>query len=218
MKKTIAIIGAAGNMGSALAHSLAGSGNRILLAGHDNDSKLSSLLTDIKKNIPDADVDILDCSHEASWEADIIIPAVPYAAQPDVALRIKDVVTGKIVISIVNPLNSTYDGLLTAPDTSAAEELAGLLPHSKIVKAFNTIFSPVFSAPEINGNAPDSFIAGDDNDAVETVAGLVREAGFNPVPAGRLSVSRTLENMCLLLIQLNQRYNYNWRAGWKVLH
>ena len=81
---------------------------------------------------------MLDCSREASWEADIIIPAVGYGAQTEVAARIKDVVIGKIVVSIANPLNETFDGLLTEPTTSAAEELAKLLPHSKIAKAFNT--------------------------------------------------------------------------------
>ena len=40
----------------------------------------------------------------------------------------------------------------------------------------------------------------------------------NPLVAGDLAVSRTLENMQLLLIQLGMKYNYNWLAGWKILH
>ncbi|NCU04345.1 MAG: NADP oxidoreductase, partial [Chitinophagaceae bacterium] len=47
---------------------------------------------------------------------------------------------------------------------------------------------------------------------------LVKTAGFNPVLAGNLSVSRTLEAMQLLLIQLTVKNNYNWLAGWKILH
>ena len=54
--------------------------------------------------------------------------------------------------------------------------------------------------------------------ALQTVAELVQKAGFNPIIAGGLAVSRTLENMTVLLIQLTMKYNYNWVAGWKVLH
>jgi hypothetical protein len=64
----------------------------------------------------------------------------------------------------------------------------------------------------------DAFIAGNDDDALQTVAKIVATAGFNPIIAGNLSVSRTLENMQLLLIQLGIKYNYNWLAGWKILH
>jgi 8-hydroxy-5-deazaflavin:NADPH oxidoreductase len=217
MKKTIAIIGAAGNMGSGIARNLAKAGHRILLAGR-NQSSLNDLLATIKAATPKADVEVLDCSKEASWEADIIVPAVPYLEQAAVAIRIKDVVTGKIVISIANPLNETYDGLVTEATTSAAEELAKLLPHSKIVKAFNTVFAADFTTPMVGGKTVDNFVAGDDEQAVTTVAELVKDAGFNPLVAGKLAVSRTLENMMVLLIGLTMKNNYNWHAGWKVLH
>lgn len=217
MKQTIAIIGAAGNMGSGIARNLAKAGHRILLAGQTRE-KLESVLAQIKANTPNASVEILDCSHEASWEADIVIPAVPYAAQAEVAAKIKEVVTGKIVISVANPLNATYDGLVTDPTTSGAEELAKLLPHSKVVKAFNTVFGADFNTPDIGGKTVDCFVAGDDDQAVAMVSQLVKDAGFNPIVAGKLSVSRTLESMMLLLIGLTMKNNYNWHAGWKVLH
>ncbi len=198
-KQTIAIIGAAGHMGSAVARNLARAGHRILLAGPKRD-QLETLLATIKAITPNADVDILDCSHEASWEADVIIPAVPHAVQGDVAAKIKDVVTGKIVVSITNPLNATYDGLVTGPMMSGAEELAALLPHSKVVKAFNTVFAADFAAPILGGKPLDCFIAGDDDQAIATVSRLVQDAGFNPVTAGTLPISRTLENRMVPLI------------------
>jgi 8-hydroxy-5-deazaflavin:NADPH oxidoreductase len=217
VKQTIAVIGAAGNMGSGIARNLASAGHRVLLAGEKKE-QLHALLASIKAATPQADVDVLDCSHEASWEADVVIPAVPYAAQAVVAAKIKDVVTGKIVVSLVNPLNASYDGLVTAPTTSGAEELAALLPHSNIVKAFNTVFAADFNTTQIGGKTADCFVAGDDDQAVATVAALVKDAGFNPLVAGKLPVSRTLENMMVLLIGLTMKNNYNWVAGWKVLH
>jgi NADPH-dependent F420 reductase len=216
MKKTIAIIGAGGKMGSGLAWNLAKAEHRMLLAGPTK-AKLEALAEDIRKHTPAADVEILDCLHEASWEADVVIPAVPYSSQAEVAERIKDVVTGKIVVGIANPLNTTYDGLVTDSTTSAGEELATLLPHSKVVKAFNTVFSGDFNTLAAGGERIDCFVAGDDEQAVSVVVQLVKDAGFNPQVAGKLSASRTLEHMTLLLIGLAMKNTGSAIAGWKVL-
>ncbi len=217
MKTTIAVIGAAGRMGSGIASKLAEAGYRVLLAGKDQ-SKLADLSIRIREKFSGADIDTLDCSKEASWEADIIILAVPYSKEIEIAEKIKDVVTGKIVVSISNPLNQALDGLTTNPSTSAAEELANYLPYSKVVKAFNTVFAGSFYKNILAGKKIDSFVASDDKEAVSIVSNLVKDTGLNPLPAGNLSVSRTLENMALLLIRLSINNNYNGMAGWKVLH
>jgi hypothetical protein len=47
---------------------------------------------------------------------------------------------------------------------------------------------------------------------------MIKTVEFNPIIAGGLQVSRTLEHMQLLLMQLGLKYNYNWLAGWKILH
>ena len=215
-KQTIAIIGAAGNMGSAISKNLSKGNYRLLLCSAE-EGKAQAVVDKIRDNNSAADVEAMNCSAEASWEADIIIAAIPYAAEKEVAERIKEFANQKIVISISNPLNQTFNGLATAHD-SAAEELQKLLPNSKVVKAFNTTFAADFTTPIINGKQVDSFVAGNDEEALQAVAELVSIAGFNPIVAGDLSVSRTLENMQLLLIQLGMKYNYNWLAGWKILH
>ena len=216
-KQTIAVIGATGSMGSAIAKSLSKGNYRLLLFTKDK-NKLKKLEKEIAAAYPAADVEPVNCSYTASWEADVIIVAVPYAAEKEVADKIRKVANQKIVISIANPLNESYDALVTAPNTSAAEELQNLLPHSKVIKAFNTTFAADFAQPVIDGKQVDAFIAGNDSDALETVKELVQTAGFNPVVAGDLSVSRILENMQLLLIRLGIKYNYNGLAGWKILH
>ena len=216
-KQTIAIIGATGNMGSALAKTLSKGNNRLLLFANNQD-KVKNLVDEIKSTNKKADVEGIECPANASWEADIIVMAVPYAAEKEIATRIKEVANQKVVISIANPLNEQYNGLVTPPDTSAAEELQKLMPNSKVVKAFNTVFATVFTTPNIDGKQVDVLIAGNDGSAMVTVSELVQTAGFNPVVTGELLISRTLENMALLLIQLTLKNNYNWQAGWKVLH
>lgn len=217
MIQTIAIIGATGNMGAALTRSLSKGHLRLILCANDP-QKLAALAQDILNDGATAEIETLGCAMNASWEADIIILAVPYAAEKAVAARIKLVANQKIVISMANPLNESLDGLVTGPTTSAAEELQHLLPHSKVVKAFNTVLAADFVTPVIDGKKFDAFIAGQDMESLQTVSSLVKIAGFNPLIAGGLAMSRTLENMTVLLIQLSRKYQYNWLAGWKVLH
>ena len=204
-------------MGSAISKSLSKGNNRLLLFDNEKE-KVETVVTEIKSSNAAADVEAMECATNASWEADVIILAVPYQAEKEITRKITEVANQKIVISITNPLNESFNGLVTAPNTSAAEELQKLLPNSKVVKAFNTTFAADFATPIIEGKQVDAFVAGNDEEAVTTVSELVKTAGFNPIVAGDLSVSRTLENMQLLLIRLGIRYNYNWLAGWKILH
>ena len=109
-KQTIAIIGATGNMGSAISKSLAKGNYRLLLKANDQE-KLQALVQEIHGSNSSADVEGIECPKDASWEADIIIAAVPYEAEKEVAEKIREVANQKIVISITNPLNETYNGI-----------------------------------------------------------------------------------------------------------
>jgi predicted dinucleotide-binding enzyme len=216
-KQTVAVFGASGNMGSAITKSIAKGPYRLLLISNDEE-KLQKLQADISKEFPGAEAEAIQTLIDARWKADIFILAVPYSSEVEIAAEIKDLAEEKIVISITNPINKDLTGLVTQPGTSAAEELQKLLPKSKVVKAFNTTFAADFTQPVIDGKQVDSFIAGDDEQSLNTVSEMIKTVGFNPIVAGGLQVSRTLENMQLLLMQLGLKYNYNWLAGWKILH
>lgn len=216
MKKTIAIIGASGNMGRGLSKALAKAGYPVLMAGPTR-SNLEHAWMTIKSQLPQANLEILDCAREAGWEADVIIPAVPYKAQSAVAGRIKDVAIGKVVISVTNPLNDFGGGFAGDVTTSAAEELADQLTHSHIVKAFNTVIVTDFGFPQLDGQTIDGFVAGDDPDAVALTQELVRDAGFHPVFVGTLKASRTLERMTALLTGMASRTGSTRHVGWKVV-
>ena len=213
----IAVIGATGAMGSALTKSLAKAGHELyVFAPHAE--KLETFVEAVKEDTPRAKIKKCGSAQEAAALAEVIIAAVWYSVQEEVADAIREEAKNKIVLNIANPLNETFDGLATSPGTSAAEEMAKLLPESRIVKGFNTAFAGDYSSPEFGGIRPDIFVASDDEKAAEVVSGLVKDAGFNPLYSGKLFMSRTLESMMLLLIGLTNRYGYNWLAGWKVLH
>ena len=191
-KQTIAVIGATGKMGSAISRNLSKGNYRLLLKANDQ-KKLQALISEIRSANNEAEVEAAECPRDASWEADIIITNVPYNSEKEVAEKIREVSNQKIVISIANPLNDNFNGLVTSPDTTTAEELQKLLPHSKVVKAFNTTFASDFSTPIVHGKQTDAFIAGNDEEAVQTVLELLRfvNRGVN-LPAGRKLVHREL--------------------------
>ncbi|MEL7210274.1 MAG: hypothetical protein AAGK32_18925, partial [Actinomycetota bacterium] len=95
-----------------------------------------------------------------------------------------------------------FSGLTVGTTSSNAEQIAEALPEARVVKAFNTIGAHLFDRPDIDGDAPSMFIAGDDADAKLVVESLVAELGLDPVDVGGLSESRFLEPMAMLWIRL----------------
>ncbi|HEY8401220.1 MAG TPA: NAD(P)-binding domain-containing protein [Cytophagaceae bacterium] len=217
IKHTIAIFGASGRMGNAISKSLAKGPYHLLLTA-PNAERLHRFKSELLSANPNAKVDVIHSFNKTPWQPDIFILAVPFPAEAEIAQDIHDMAKGKIVISISNPVNEQLTQLVTTPGISAAEELQKRLPDSLIVKAFNTTFAADFSNPVINGKQVDSFVAGDNEESLRTVSELVQLSGFNSIIAGDLTISRTLESMQLLLMQLTVKYNYNWIAGWKILH
>jgi len=197
--KTIAIIGSTGSMGAAIAESLAKGRYRLLLMS-DEANKLQTLKDKLEKAGGPAEIVTITCSKEASWEADIIVVATPYEDERKVAEKIRDVAVGKIVISMTNPMSKCYQEHIHS-NTSAAEELQKMLPYSKVVKTLNTKLASEFISIVVEGKKPDTFIAGNNGEAVDTVSELIRSVGFIPMVVGDLSTSRSLERMQFILLQ-----------------
>ena len=107
-----------------------------------------------------------------------MILASAFAANLEVARQLGAELDGKIVVDISNPLNEKGDALIVTRGASAAETIAAVLPDgAKLIKAFNTTFAGTLLAGEAGGQPLDVFIAGDDGEARESVASLVRSEG-----------------------------------------
>ena len=148
----------------------------------------------------------------------MVILAVYYPGSLELARELGDRLAGKVVVDIANPLNQTFDGLATAPGTSAAEEVAATAAAgTRVVKAFNTTFSGTLVEGQVAGQPLDVFIAGDDEGAKEAVAQLVRDGGLRAIDVGPLERARELEGLGFLGITLQQPLGLNFQSAWKLI-
>lgn len=154
-------------------------------------------------------------------EGDIVVLALYFEPAKEVAAHYGDTLSGKTVVEISNPVNmETGDSLLVEPGTSAAEEVARLLPGARVVKAFNTTFAGPLAEGSVGGRQLDVFIASDSEQARNEVAAFTTKAGLRPLQVGALRHARELEGIQLLMIglQMNPAYeSFNWQTALNVI-
>ena len=154
-------------------------------------------------------------------DGDIVVLALPYDAAKEVAVAQGAALAGKTVIDITNPVDfSTFDSLVVAPGTSAAEEIAALIPASAVVKAFNTTFAGTLVSGAVANVPLDVFIASDSADATAAVASFVTDAGLRPIDVGPLRRARELEGFqfVIMTLQANPAFEtFNWNTSLNVL-
>ncbi len=129
---------------------------------------------------------------ETAASADVLLLAVPATAAADV-LAAAGPLDGKVLIDATNNLSGGPDGA----------EIAALAGGAHTVKAFNTVFAQFFADPP--ATPPTLVFAGDDPAAKESVAGLIRDAGFDPVDAGGHAQAADLEAFARLVIGIAYR-------------
>jgi predicted dinucleotide-binding enzyme len=154
-------------------------------------------------------------------EGDIVVLALYFGPAKEVATHYGDTLSGKTVVEISNPTDpDTFDSLTVEPGSSAAEEIAALLPGAHVVKAFNTTFAGPLAAGVTGGMPLDVFIASDSEDAANAVASFAAAAGLRPLRVGGLRHARELEGFQLLVmaLQANPAYgDFNWGTGLKII-
>ncbi|MBM3266737.1 MAG: NAD(P)-binding domain-containing protein [Candidatus Sericytochromatia bacterium] len=110
---------------------------------------------------------------------------------------------GKVVVDTTNPISeeAPQNGVLryfTGANESLMERLQARFPHGRFVKAFNSIGNAFMVNPTFPGGTPTMFICGNDDGAKATVAGILRQFGFEPEDVGAVESARPLEALCQL--------------------
>jgi predicted dinucleotide-binding enzyme len=154
---------------------------------------------------------------QAAMLGDVIVLATPWQSTEEAINEMGSTLDAKIVIDATNPLKPDLSGLLIYGDTSGGEQIAKWAPTSKVVKALNSAFAKVMEHPEINGVKSMMLIAGDDLSALNTVAGLVDDLGFQSQKMNGISNSRLLEMVGLTLITLGYKEGLGNEIGLSIL-
>jgi 8-hydroxy-5-deazaflavin:NADPH oxidoreductase len=126
--------------------------------------------------------------------AEVVLLAAPWSAVGK-ALRKAGPLAGKVVLDATNP----HQPMVGA---SGAEEVALRAPGARVVKAFNTVTAPVVAQAAAAPGRLSLLYCGDQAAAKQVAAGLIADAGFVPVDAGRLDAARDVEALGRLLVDL----------------
>ncbi|HEX8693952.1 MAG TPA: NAD(P)-binding domain-containing protein [Longimicrobium sp.] len=206
-----------GNMGRGIATRLLAGGHSVVLVGRDRE-QAEALARELGSHATEGSgVRAAEGPGEAIPASDVVVLALPYQATLAFVRESGGLLAGNVVVDISNPLNERFDGLVTEGGPSAAETIRGMLPGARVVKAFNTTFAGTLVTGTVAGRPLDVFIAGDDEEANERVAGLVRAGGMRAIPLGPLERSRQLEALGFLGIASQERLGTSFMSGWKLL-
>lgn len=204
-------------VGRAIAARLAGLGHQVAIGTRDPRATLA-------RTEPDA----MGTPPFSQWQAEHANVALqPYAAVAEGAEIVvnatsgtgslaaleavgADRLAGTVVLDIANPLDFSagFPPTLSVSNTdSLAEQIQRAYPAARVVKALNTMRCTVMVDPAILAGDHDTFLAGDDAAAKETVKGLLREFGWNDAnitDLGGIRAARGTEMFLPLWLSLMQ--------------
>ena len=205
----IGIIGS-GSMGASMGRIWANCGHSVLFSYSRSQEKLNKAANNAGNDAK------TDTPAEAVAFGDVILLSVPWS-QVNNALEAAGEID-KILFTCVNALKPDMSGLEVGATTSAAEEIAKLVPQAKVVEALPP-FSQILASDSrrINGERPTAFYCGDDAEAKSIVASLLEELDLEAVDAGGLINARYLEPSGFLTIQLGYGMNMGTKLSLKLI-
>lgn len=129
--------------------------------------------------------------------------------------------SGKVVIDATNPISAAppVNGVLhffTGPNESLMEKLQALLPAAHLVKAFNSVGNAFMYKPDFPGGVPTMFIAGNNEEAKQTVKDILTSFGWETADMGKAEAARAIEPLCILWC-IPGFINNQWGHAFKLL-
>jgi predicted dinucleotide-binding enzyme len=167
----VAVLGA-GRIGGNIARQLARAGHRVVLSFGRDDAKLQALADELGGSVA--------APADAVAGSEVVVVSVPWSALPE-ALEQAGSVAGKVVIDTTNQFGA---GPRPLDGQTAAAFNAERMPGARYTKSFNTLTAAFQAQTAHREPRVVQWVCGDDAGAKELVAGLIRDAGYDPVDLG----------------------------------
>ena len=205
-----------GEVGRRLAEAFSGRGHEVMIGSRDpSKPELRDWLSGDGTGIEAGSFE------QAAAHGELIVLAVlGSAAEQAIADAGPDNFRGKVVIDAMNPLD--FSGgfppkLSISGEDSLGERVQRALPDARVVKAFNTIGNPYFVDPSFSEGQPTMLIAGDDQEAKDTVRNVLTDFGWaDTVDIGGIEGSRELEAICIVWVKIGGARGA-WDHGFRLL-
>lgn len=202
--QVIAVIGATGQLGAAIARRLVLAGSQVIIGSRDAGRARDAareLSSQTGKTVA------ADANAAAAAAADVIIVTVPFAAQHATLTEIAAAAAGKVVIDTTVPLMPPKVMRVQLPkEGSAALVAQGILgPSVRVVSAFHNV--PAHKLITDESIACDVLVFGDDRAAREIAVDVARRCGLRGLHGGALCNSAAAEALTSVLIFINKTYS-----------
>lgn len=211
----VGVIGS-GTVGQALAKAFSAEGHQVLLGTRSPEKEE---VVAFKNDNPAIGIDTPD---RAATFGDVLVLAVPgVAALGSIKQAGVDNFANKILIDVTNPLAAEppVNGVpkqFTTPDESLMESIQKLLPTTKVVKALNSVGAFLMYKPSFQGGKGTIFIAGNDQEAKATVAGILESFGWDAEDVGKAEAARAIEPLGQLYVARGM-LNNDWAVSFKLV-
>lgn len=199
MSAVVSIIGGTGKLGAAIARRLAKAGRKVVIGSRSSESAA--------KVAGELGLGIAGLSNgEAAAAGEVVIVAVPFAAQEATLIEIAPHVRGKIVVDTTVPLVPPKVMRAQPPkEGSAAVRAQAILGEEvTVISGFHNVAAHKLATDE--EIACDVLIFGDDKIARETGVELAAAAGLRGIHGGALANSVAAEALTSILIFINKNY------------
>ncbi len=205
----IGVIGGTGAQGKGLAYRFALAGHKVLI-GSRRPANAQVAASEINRRLGVEAVQGVD-NRDAAACAELVQLAIPWAGHEEAIEAIAPELAGKIVVSCVNPLAFDKSGAYgLRMSESAAQQVQRLVPAARVVGAFHHVSARLLWHQDGPLSHDDVLVAGDDNEAVETVLALAAcVTGKVGIRAGALRLTHQLEPLTAVLINVNKHYRAN---------
>ena len=206
MPETIAVLGGTGAEGSGLAFRWAHAGHHVILGSRDAE-KAARAADELRERVGAKAKVEGAANRDAAARADVVVLAVPYAAQRPTVEDVREQLRGKILIDVTVPLVPPKVSRVQLPaEGSAVEAMQKLLGEAtRVVSAFQNVSAHYLS--ELGRDIEcDVLVCGDDREAREVAVRLANDAGLRGLHAGVLANSAATEALTSVLIAINRHY------------